>query len=106
MYLLLLSRDPAVLHQRVVSMVRLLGPRHWASWRLLLLGVELHCGALEEATLRAQVRRPCGSGGICGMNGVQGYVCVGSCCGGTEFLIDMRAGRIALRGGKPEGTGD
>lgn len=48
-------RDPAVLHQRVVSMVRLLGPRHWASWRLLLLGVELHCGALEEVSLRAQV---------------------------------------------------
>lgn len=48
-------RDPAVLHQRVMGVLRLLGPRHWASWRLLLLGVELHCGALEEAAIKAQV---------------------------------------------------
>jgi hypothetical protein len=45
-----------VLHERVLSVVRLLGPQHWASWRLLLLGMELHCGALEEASIRAQVR--------------------------------------------------
>lgn len=50
-----ICRDPSVLHERVLSVVRLLGPRHWASWRLLLLGVELHCGALEEASIRAQV---------------------------------------------------
>jgi hypothetical protein len=50
-----LRRDPSVLHERVLSVMRLLGPRHWASWRLLLLGVELHCGALEEASIRAQV---------------------------------------------------
>jgi hypothetical protein len=49
-------RDPSVLHARVLGVLRLLGPRHWASWRLLLLGVELHCGALEEAAIKAQVR--------------------------------------------------
>lgn len=44
-----------MLHQRVLGVVRLLGPRHWASWRLLLLGVELHCGAMEEAMMKVQV---------------------------------------------------
>jgi len=53
------TRDPTVLHQRVLGVLRLLGPHHWASWRLLLLGVELHCGAMEEAMIKAQVRQPC-----------------------------------------------
>jgi hypothetical protein len=39
----------------VLGVLRLLGPRHWASWRLLLIGVELHCGALEDAVVRAAV---------------------------------------------------
>lgn len=51
------TRDPTVLHQRVLGVLRLLGPRHWASWRLLLLGVELHCGAIEEAMMKVQVRQ-------------------------------------------------
>jgi hypothetical protein len=35
--------------------VRLLGPRHWASWRLLLLGTEMHCGVLEQAVMQHKV---------------------------------------------------
>lgn len=60
--LVTLLREPSVLHQRVLGVVRLLGPRHWASWRLLLLGVELHCGAIEEAGLRLQVEMRVGWG--------------------------------------------
>jgi hypothetical protein len=47
---------PSKLHERVVGIVRLLGPRHWASWRLLLLGTEMHCGVLEQALLQHKVR--------------------------------------------------
>jgi hypothetical protein len=51
-------RVPSKLHERVVGIVRLLGPRHWASWRLLLLGTEMHCGVLEQAVLQHKVLRP------------------------------------------------
>lgn len=68
-------RDPAVLHQRVMGVLRLLGPRHWASWRLLLLGVELHCGALEEAAIKAQVSSALGCvPAICSQNQICVYV--------------------------------
>lgn len=48
---------PSKLHERVVGIVRLLGPRHWAAWRLLLIGTEMHCGVLEQALLQHKVRR-------------------------------------------------
>ncbi|WIA13990.1 hypothetical protein OEZ85_002553 [Tetradesmus obliquus] len=47
-----LVRVPSKLHERVVGIVRLLGPRHWAAWRLLLIGTEMHCGVLEQALLQ------------------------------------------------------
>ncbi|KAF6263849.1 hypothetical protein COO60DRAFT_305903 [Scenedesmus sp. NREL 46B-D3] len=50
-----LVRVPSKLHERVVGVVRLLGPRHWAAWRLLLLGTEMHCGVLEQAMLQHKV---------------------------------------------------
>lgn len=64
-----------MLHQRVMGVLRLLGPRHWASWRLLLLGVELHCGALEEAAIKAQVSSALGCvPAMCSQNQICVYV--------------------------------
>ncbi len=48
-----LFRDAAAFTKKTLDIARLLGPRHWATWRMVMLGIEVQCAEVDRLSDRA-----------------------------------------------------